>query len=71
MGVFRIWAARTAPPMASRVAVITIGDDLVRGQRPLGESLTSDGLILVGIVGAMIAIPIAVHQSNRGGPSSP
>jgi hypothetical protein len=67
----RAWTARTAPPIASRVAVIRLADDVVRGQRPLGEALTSDGVVLVGIVGAMIAIPIAVHQANSRSPSSP
>ncbi len=68
---FRTWAARTAPPNTKPFALIVVGDDVVRGQRTPGELLASDAVILTGMVGAMIAIPIAVHQSKRRGPTSP
>ncbi len=75
---FRTWAARTAPPNTKPFALIVVGVepwraelDVVRGQRTPGELFASDAVILTGLVGAMIAIPIAVHQSKRRGPTSP
>ena len=68
---FRTWVACTAPPRTRRIALIVVGDDVVRGQRPLGEFLRSDAVIITGLLGAMIGIPIAVHQFNRRGPTSP
>lgn len=64
----RVWAANTAPPAASDVALIVAGDGLVRGQLPLEEFCASDAVIIVGMVAAMIAIPIAVHNSRPRSP---
>jgi len=66
--MFRAWVAHTAPPAASDVALIVVGGDVVRGQMPLEEFFASDAVIIVGMVAAMIAIPIAIHNSE---PSSP
>ena len=66
--LLRVWAAHTAPPASSHVARIVVGDDVVRGQMPLEDFFDSDAVIICGMVAAMIAIPIAVHNS---GPSSP
>ena len=64
----RVWAATTAPPGGRNVALITIGGDVVRGQMPLEEFFASDAVIICAMVAALIAVPIAVHNS---GPSSP
>ncbi len=69
--LYRIWVACTAPPKTSRLALVIVGGDLVRGQTPFGAFFASDAFIVTGMVGAMIAIPIAVHQSNNDTPSSP
>ncbi len=68
--VARAWADKTAPPGAADVALIVCGDDVIRGQMPLEEFFASDAVIICGMVAAMIAIPIAVHNS-RSRPSSP
>jgi len=66
--LIRAWTADTAPPAARNVALIVVGDEVIRGQMPLEEFFASDAVIIVGMVAAMVAIPIAVHNS---GPSSP
>ncbi len=68
--LLRAWAARTAPPGASHGVRIVLADDVVRGQTPLRDFLCSDCVIVAALVAAMIAVPIAIHNSNRG-PSSP
>lgn len=68
---FRTWVARTAPPRAKQIALIVVGGDVVRGQMPLEDFFASDAFIITGMVGAMIAIPVVVHQSNQRRPSSP
>ena len=67
----RAWTARTAPPHAKPTARIIIGGKVVRGQRPLKEFLTSDAVIMTGLIGAMIAVPIAVYQARHRTPGSP
>ena len=41
------------------------------GQMPVGEFLTSNKVIMLGLIGAMIAVPIAVYSSRDDSPSSP
>ena len=65
----RLWAANTAPPAAKNVVLVVLGGNLVRGQMPLEDFFASDTFVVVGLVAAMIAIPIAVHNSGR--PASP
>ncbi len=64
----RAWAATTAPPGGNNVALIVIGGDAVRGQMPLEDFFASDAVIICALVAALIAVPIAVHNS---GPRSP
>ncbi|MFH1919241.1 MAG: carboxypeptidase-like regulatory domain-containing protein [Planctomycetota bacterium] len=64
----RAWAANTAPPAAGDVVVILGDGEVVRGQMPLEEFFASDAVLLIGLVAAMIAIPVAIHNSK---PSSP
>lgn len=65
----RIWAADTAPPAAKPMVLVVLGGDVVRGQLPLEEFFASDTLVIVGLVAAMIALPVALH--NSGQPVSP
>jgi hypothetical protein len=67
----RAWAAETAPPAAGKVALLVVGPEVVRGQMPLEEFFASDAVVIAGMVAAMIAIPIAVHNSGRDKPASP
>lgn len=68
---FRVWVSRTAPPGASLAARIVIGEDVIRGQTPLGEFLTSDVVLISALVAAMIAVPVALHNADRSKPASP
>ncbi len=67
----RAWRSRTAPPLAKPLAVMIVGDRVVRGQMPLEEFFASDAVVVAGLVAAMIAIPIAVHNSGSRRPASP
>lgn len=66
--IIRAWSANTAPPAGEKVALIVVGGDVVRGQMPLECFFASDAVIIVGLVAAMIAIPIAVHNSGSSSP---
>jgi hypothetical protein len=68
--LFRVWTARSAPPQAKQAALLVVGDDVLRGQQPLGEFLCSDCVLCTALVAAAIAIPIAVYNSGHG-PASP
>jgi len=68
---FRAWSARTAPPHAKPSVRITLGREVVRAQRPLSELCCSDTLIITGLIAAMIAVPVVIHQSNQRAPSTP
>lgn len=66
-GLYRLWAARTAPPSARPGLLIVEGGPQVRGQQTMGEFL-SRPWVLTGVVAAAIAIPVAVanqHESSH------
>jgi hypothetical protein len=63
-GLYRFWAAGTAPPNA-RPSVTMVDQITVRGQRPFREFFTSNAVILTAIVVAAVAIPIAVHDARN------
>ncbi len=65
----RAWTGKKAPPKAKGAALIVTGDGVIRGQMPLEQFFASDGVVIAGLVAAMIAIPIAI--SNQGDSSSP
>ena len=67
----RAWRFRTAPPLAKPLAVMYVGDGVVRGQMPLEDFFASDAVVVAGLVAAMIAIPIVVHNSGSRRPASP
>jgi len=69
--LYRIWLAQTAPPKTSRLALVIVGGDVVRGQMPLEGFCGCDASIIAAMVGAMVAIPVAVHQSRQNAPTSP
>ena len=71
-GMYRLWAPGQAPPSAQKGVLVVAGRDMVRGQGPLGANLgfwLSNPFVIGGIVAASIAVPIAVHNSER--PRSP
>ena len=60
----RCWIPNTAPPAATRELLLTAGESIERGQRPIADLLC--GPVLIGlIIAAAIAIPIAVHNSQK------
>jgi hypothetical protein len=60
---YRCWSPNTAPPSAGQQLLLTASDSIKRGQRPIADLFT--GPLLIGlIIGAAIAIPIAVSNSN-------
>jgi hypothetical protein len=64
-GMYRVWAANTAPPVAQPGAMVVAGQDLVRGQAssPVLRFFTNPW-VLAGLVGAAIAIPIALSNDD-------
>lgn len=65
----RAWTAAAAPPAAKPLALLVVGSEVVRGQMPLEDFFASDAVIVTGLVAAMIALPIALH--NSGGDNAP
>jgi len=66
--MFRVWGPNTAPPRAKQVALLVVGEDVVRAQMTLEEFWTCEPIVITAMLGAMIAIPIAVYNN---GPASP
>jgi hypothetical protein len=64
-GMYRVWTANTAPPVAQPGAMVVAGQDLVRGQAssPVLRFFTNPW-VLAGLVGAAIAIPIALSNDD-------
>lgn len=67
----RAWPMGTAPPKTRPLALMVVGSDVVRGQRPISEFFTNECVLLVALAAAMIAIPIAVYQSQHHAAHSP
>ena len=63
-GVYRLWAANTAPPVAQSSALLVDGQTAVRGQGGFGW--LRNPWVIGGIVAAAIAIPIAVSNHDSG-----
>ncbi len=61
----RCWAPATAPPAAAKELLVVADARVERGQKPLMEALYSTPTLLCLMIVAAIAIPIAVHNSNR------
>ena len=70
--VVRAWTAKVAPPAAKPLVLMVVGNELVRGQMPLEDFCSSDAFVITGLVGAVIAIPIILHnQDSDSQPSTP
>lgn len=71
-GTYRLWAPRTAPPTARKGALLVAGDEVARGQygNPL-RNMLANPWIVGGIVAAAVAIPVAIHNSDKDSPASP
>lgn len=79
IGAYRLWAPGTAPPAAQKGAMLIAGEDLVRGNLAyMGRNMgswcryqLSRPIVLAGLTATAIAVPIAVHNSGKSGPTSP
>lgn len=87
-GVYRLWAPGTAPKGTPTMALVTAGDPVVRGQcytndycyqyqhchTGLGRAkfMLSNPWVVSGIVATAVAVPVGIHNADRGGtPASP
>jgi len=70
-GVYRLWAAATAPPLSGRGVLIVSGGNTVRSQGELfgGFGSMSGALVVTGIVATAVSVPVAINNTKR--PSSP
>lgn len=64
VGVFRLWAGRTAPPSANESALVVADGNVVRGQNGGWLSFLANPWVLAGIVAAAIAIPLAINNNG-------
>jgi len=70
-GMYRLWAARTAPPGAQDSTLIVSGQDLARGQvLPRVRTWMRNPWIVGGAIATAIAVPVAVAEHDEE-PSSP
>ncbi|NUQ64159.1 MAG: carboxypeptidase regulatory-like domain-containing protein [Pirellulales bacterium] len=63
-GAYRAWTESVAPPSAQPGVLLVEGNEVLRGQQPLGAFIAQHPILIAGIVAAAIAIPIAVHNAN-------
>ena len=76
---YRVWAERTAPPTAKKVALVVSGQDLVRGQyhshhRRFNQlkCCLANPWVVAGIVSTAVAVPVGIHNSRSStAPVSP
>ena len=69
--VVRVWRPNTAPPAAKEMALIVADTNVVRGQMPLEDFLSSDVVVGAALIGAIVALPIILHNSGSKTPASP
>ena len=68
----RLWTPGSAPPASQAGVLLVSGGETVRGQLPGFGALKfwlSNPWVLTGAAAAAVAVPIAIHNSQR--PSSP
>lgn len=64
VGVYRLWAANTAPPAAEQSALLVADGQVVRGQGGQLLSFLANPWVLAGLVAAAIAIPLALDDDD-------
>jgi len=64
-GLYRLWTPSTAPPSSGNGVLIITKGDVLRGQIPLRDFLTSDKVLFGGGVLGAVAISVVVYN-NRG-----
>lgn len=63
---WRVWAPGAAPPSAQRAAMVVARGDTLRGQNGTRRFVIPT-LIVAGLIGTAIAVPLAVSNSNNDG----
>jgi len=77
-GIYRVWAPNTAPPVAQQGVTLVVGQDVVRGQygnspgpfTSMAQWIADHPVITAGMIGAAIAIPIALDDDDNWSPPS-
>ena len=62
--LYRLWAARTAPPAAVEAALIVVGEEVLRAQIMPLKYWLDDPYFMTAVAAAAIGIPIVVHNAN-------
>jgi hypothetical protein len=64
-GVYRLWAAKTAPPSAQQGAIV-----YTQNCQPSGtfKMLFANPIFIAGLVATAIAVPVALANSGHGSP---
>jgi hypothetical protein len=72
-GAYRVWSAAMAPPTAQEGVLLVAGQETVRGQGHLGRLgfWLSNPWVIAGIVATAVAVPVALHNADKGEPVSP
>jgi hypothetical protein len=70
VAVYRVWTAASAPPAASRLALVNAQSQIVRGQMPFWDLFRTDAFLITAIVATAVAIPVAVHNLRDDNDSS-
>lgn len=69
-GTFRAWADGTAPKSAKRKALVVVAEETIRGQMGKPDwkgrlrRCLRNPIVLAGIVGTAVAVPLAVQDSK-------
>ena len=66
-GLYRLWAAGTAPKSTGQIAQVVAGGPVMRGQYTMGRVgkwLTSP-VGLAAVAATAVAVPVALHNSDR------
>ena len=71
-GLCRVWAPKTAPPIAQPGLLLVDGKGAVRAQQGPIAYWLGKPWVIAGLVAAAVAIPVAIHNSqNDKSPVSP
>ncbi len=62
--IVRLWHYDAAPPSAESTILLRVGEETVRGQRPIECLFCFQPWFLGVLIAAAIAVPIAVHNSD-------
>ena len=71
---YRVWAGRTAPPTAQKVALVVSGQGLVRGQFRNGlvfRNMLVNPVVAAGVLTSAVAVPVGIQAAERNRVVSP